>query len=169
MRLTLTASDAGVRASCGDARAVVASPPLPDRLWAAALDALTTLLGADAAALDLATDTDHVVLLDVETLGSPAPVLSRADLRALPDRAPHTWALVEAGRYAVLGLDGYLAARLTRGVWLVGLDPVGRGAEVERVVAGEPFGSSDPDCAAGLALPVSLVVSLPAPTDGAPS
>ncbi|WP_082623873.1 FGGY family carbohydrate kinase [Nocardioides sp. Soil805] len=35
----------------------------------------------------------------------------------LAEHEPHTWALVESGRYAVGTLDSYLVARMTRGTW----------------------------------------------------
>lgn len=165
MRLLLTVSGRRVHGVCGERTASAEAAPLPDRLWASAIDVLADLASAGPTSLAVATDTDDVVLLDVETLGSPAPVLTREIWRRLPDDAPHTWALVEDGRYAVLSLDGYLAARLTRGLWLVGLDPVGRGAPVERVAAGQPVGATDPTCAAGLALPLRLVLGDDVVTD----
>ena len=37
----------------------------------------------------------------------------------LAEHEPHTWALVEEGRYAVGTVDSYLVARMTRGTWHV--------------------------------------------------
>ena len=37
----------------------------------------------------------------------------------LAEQEPHTWALVESGRYAVGTVDSYLIARMTRGTWHV--------------------------------------------------
>ena len=37
----------------------------------------------------------------------------------LAEHEPHTWALVESGRYAVGTVDSYLIARMTRGTWHV--------------------------------------------------
>ena len=37
----------------------------------------------------------------------------------LAEHEPHTWALVEQGRYAVGTVDSYLVARMTRGTWHV--------------------------------------------------
>ena len=37
----------------------------------------------------------------------------------LAENEPHTWALVESGRYAVGTVDSYLIARMTRGTWHV--------------------------------------------------
>ncbi|PUA80588.1 FGGY family carbohydrate kinase [Nocardioides currus] len=42
-----------------------------------------------------------------------------AKLGWLAEHEPHTWALVEAGRYAIGTLDSYLVARMTRGTWHV--------------------------------------------------
>jgi glycerol kinase len=35
----------------------------------------------------------------------------------LAENEPHTWALVESGRYAIGTVDSYLIARMTRGTW----------------------------------------------------
>jgi glycerol kinase len=47
------------------------------------------------------------------------PYFSGTKLTWLRENEPHTWALVEAGRYAVGTVDSYLVARMTRGTWHV--------------------------------------------------
>jgi glycerol kinase len=47
------------------------------------------------------------------------PYFSGTKLTWLAEREPHTWALVESGRYAVGTVDSYLVARMTRGTWHV--------------------------------------------------
>jgi glycerol kinase len=47
------------------------------------------------------------------------PYFSGTKLRWIAEEEPHTWALVESGRYAVGTVDSYLIARMTRGVWHV--------------------------------------------------
>ncbi len=47
------------------------------------------------------------------------PYFSATKLRWLAEHEPHTWALVESGRYAVGTVDSYLIARMTRGTWHV--------------------------------------------------
>ncbi len=47
------------------------------------------------------------------------PYFSGTKLRWLAENEPHTWALVESGRYAVGTVDSYLIARMTRGTWHV--------------------------------------------------
>ncbi len=47
------------------------------------------------------------------------PYFSATKLMWLAEHEPHTWALVEAGRYAVGTVDSYLIARMTRGTWHV--------------------------------------------------
>src|ERR1044071_5418662 len=37
----------------------------------------------------------------------------------LAEHEPHTWALVQSGRYAVGTVDSYLIARMSRGTWHV--------------------------------------------------
>ena len=44
------------------------------------------------------------------------PYFSATKLRWLAEHEPHTWALVESGRYAIGTVDSYLVARLTRGL-----------------------------------------------------
>jgi glycerol kinase len=44
------------------------------------------------------------------------PYFSGTKLMWLREHEPHTWALVESGRYAIGTVDSYLIARLTRGV-----------------------------------------------------
>ena len=47
------------------------------------------------------------------------PYFSGTKLSWLAEHEPHTWALVESGRYAVGTVDSYLIARMTRGTWHV--------------------------------------------------
>jgi glycerol kinase len=47
------------------------------------------------------------------------PYFSGTKLTWLKENEPHTWALVESGRYAVGTVDSYLIARMTRGTWHV--------------------------------------------------
>jgi glycerol kinase len=45
------------------------------------------------------------------------PYFSGTKLVWLAENEPHTWALVEDGRYAIGTVDSYLVARMTRGLW----------------------------------------------------
>ena len=54
------------------------------------------------------------MLWDRETLSSP-----RRAIVWQAEHEPHTWALVQSGRYAVGTVDSYLIARMTRGTWHV--------------------------------------------------
>jgi glycerol kinase len=47
------------------------------------------------------------------------PYFSGTKLAWIAEHEPHTWALVESGRYAIGTVDSYLVARMTRGVWHV--------------------------------------------------
>jgi glycerol kinase len=47
------------------------------------------------------------------------PYFSGTKLRWIAEQEPHTWALVEDGRYAIGTVDSYLVTRLTRGTWHV--------------------------------------------------
>ena len=47
------------------------------------------------------------------------PYFSGTKLTWLADNEPHTWALVQSGRYAVGTIDSYLIARMSRGTWHV--------------------------------------------------
>jgi glycerol kinase len=47
------------------------------------------------------------------------PYFSGTKLRWIAEHEPHTWALVEDGRYAVGTVDSYLISRMTRGTWHV--------------------------------------------------
>src|SRR5690606_28998414 len=47
------------------------------------------------------------------------PYFSGTKLAWLRENEPHTWALVESGRYAVGTVDSYLITRMTRGNWHV--------------------------------------------------
>lgn len=103
----------------------------PEEVWRAALAAAREVLGqVDRNAvrgLGVTGQRGTVVLWDRDTLGSPRPAIAGADRRTgtaspadrlawLAEHEPHTWALVEADRYAVGTLDSYLVARMTRGL-----------------------------------------------------
>lgn len=45
------------------------------------------------------------------------PYFSGTKLTWLRENEPHTWALVDSGRYAIGTVDSYLIARMTRGTW----------------------------------------------------
>ncbi len=47
------------------------------------------------------------------------PDFSGTKLTWLAEHEPHTWALVQDGRYAIGTVDSYLIARMTRGTWHV--------------------------------------------------
>jgi glycerol kinase len=47
------------------------------------------------------------------------PYFSATKLAWIAEHEPHTWALVESGRYAIGTVESYLVARMTRGVWHV--------------------------------------------------
>jgi glycerol kinase len=47
------------------------------------------------------------------------PYFSGTKLRWIAEHEPHTWALVEDGRYAIGTVDSYLVNRMTRGTWHV--------------------------------------------------
>src|SRR3954454_20795651 len=47
------------------------------------------------------------------------PYFSGTKLVWLAEEQPHTWSLVQSGRYAVGTVDSYLIARMTRGTWHV--------------------------------------------------
>ena len=47
------------------------------------------------------------------------PYFSGTKLRWIAEQEPHTWALVEDGRYAIGTVDSYLVTRMTRGTWHV--------------------------------------------------
>jgi glycerol kinase len=49
----------------------------------------------------------------------PDPAAAAVRLRWLAEHEPHTWALVEDGRYAVGDAGSYLVARMSRGTWHV--------------------------------------------------
>ena len=99
----------------------------PDALWRAVLgacgDALAGVARSAPSALALSARAGEVLLWDTETLGSPQTSLPGPDappaaaLAHLVEHEPHTWALVESGRYALGTLDSYLVARMTRGTW----------------------------------------------------
>jgi len=49
----------------------------------------------------------------------PDPYFSATKLMWLAEHEPHTWALVESGRYAIGTVDSYLITRMTRGTYHV--------------------------------------------------
>jgi glycerol kinase len=107
------------------------------------------------------------------------PYFSGTKLLWLAEHEPHTWALVEQGRYAVGTVDSYLVARMTRGVhhvtdvsnasrtllmdlrsgeWsdeLCGLFGVPRDALPELVPNWGEIGRTDPASFCGLDLPIA--------------
>jgi glycerol kinase len=107
------------------------------------------------------------------------PYFSGTKLVWLREHEPHTWALVEEGRYAVGTVDSYLVARMTRGTWhvtdvsnasrtllmdlstgqwsdeLCDLFGVPRDALPELVPNWGEIGTTDPASFCGLELPVS--------------
>ncbi len=109
------------------------------------------------------------------------PYFSGTKLRWLAEHEPHTWALVESGRYAIGTVDSYLIARMTRGTWhvtdvsnacrtllldlatgewsdeLCGLFGVPRDALPDLVPNWGEIATTDPTSFCGLSLPVSGV------------
>jgi glycerol kinase len=107
------------------------------------------------------------------------PYFSGTKLTWLREHEPHTWALVESGRYAVGTVDSYLVARMTRGTWhvtdvsnasrtllmdlstgewsdeLCALFGVPRDALPELVPNWGEIGTTDPATFCGLELPIS--------------
>jgi glycerol kinase len=107
------------------------------------------------------------------------PYFSGTKLTWLREHEPHTWALVESGRYAVGTVDSYLVARMTRGTWhvtdvsnasrtllmdlstgtwsdeLCELFGVPRDALPELVPNWGEIGTTDPKVFAGLELPIA--------------
>ncbi|MGD9959661.1 hypothetical protein [Nocardioides sp.] len=134
----------------------------PDSVWRAALTATRAVLGAGpyvVSLLEVVCPGDLVAVWDVETLGSPSPLLEPAELDLLPTQAPHTWALVEQGRYAVGTLESYLVARLTRGTWHVSVKADLAAPAValpEKVAAGTMVGRTEPSVFLGLDVPLRL-------------
>jgi glycerol kinase len=107
------------------------------------------------------------------------PYFSGTKLMWLAENEPHTWALVESGRYAVGTVDSYLIARMTRGTYhvtdvsnasrtllldleqgdwsdeLLGLFGVPRDALPELVPNWGEIATTDPKTFLGLSLPIS--------------
>ncbi len=107
------------------------------------------------------------------------PYFSGTKLSWLAENEPHTWALVESGRYAVGTVDSYLVARMTRGTWhvtdvsnasrtllfdleagdwsdeLCGLFGVPRDALPDVVPSWGEIGASDSSAFCGLSLPIA--------------
>ncbi len=136
----------------------------PDSVWRATLAAARGVLASYAVnAVEVTTTSGLIALWDVETLGSPCPLLTLEELGNLPDSEPHTWALVEAGRYAVGTLESYVIARLTRGTWHVSAAEPGRqplpapqGALADLVIPGAPFARTEPSVFLGLDVAIRL-------------
>jgi glycerol kinase len=107
------------------------------------------------------------------------PYFSGTKLTWLKENEPHTWALVDEGRYAVGTVDSYLVARMTRGTWhvtdvsnasrtllmdlstgqwsdeLCALFGVPRDALPDLVPNWGEIGTTDPASFCGLALPIA--------------
>jgi glycerol kinase len=107
------------------------------------------------------------------------PYFSGTKLTWLAENEPHTWTLVQEGRYAVGTVDSYLVARMTRGTWHVtdvsnasrtllmdlrsgqwsdemcDLFGVPSGALPELVPNWGEIGTTDPQSFCGLELPVA--------------
>ncbi len=107
------------------------------------------------------------------------PYFSGTKLMWLAENEPHTWALVESGRYAIGTVDSYLIARMTRGTYhvtdvsnasrtllldleagdwsdeLLGLFGVPRDALPELVPNWGEIATTDPKTFLGLSLPIS--------------
>ena len=107
------------------------------------------------------------------------PYFSGTKLTWLAEHEPHTWALVQSGRYAVGTVDSYLVARMTRGTWhvtdvsnasrtllmdlstgdwsdeLCGLFGVPRDALPDLVPNWGEIATTDPSSFAGLELPIA--------------
>ncbi len=115
---------------------------------------------------------------DAETLGSPRPAFAPGDqrgntaerLRWVAEHEPHTWALVEQGRYVVGPAASYVLARLTLGTWhvvdpthatVIGplVDDAPEAALPELVASSGPVGSTQPRAFGGLAVPVTAFVA----------
>ncbi|GAA1769034.1 glycerol kinase GlpK [Nocardioides hankookensis] len=107
------------------------------------------------------------------------PYFSGTKLMWLAENEPHTWALVESGRYAIGTVDSYLIARMTRGTYhvtdvsnacrtllmdlesgdwsdeLCGLFGVPRDALPELVPNWGEIAASDPKTFLGLSVPIA--------------
>jgi len=107
------------------------------------------------------------------------PYFSGTKLVWLAENEPHTWALVQSGRYAIGTVDSYLIARMTRGTWhvtdvsnasrtllfdletgdwsdeLCALFGVPRDALPDLVPSWGEVGQSDPAVFCGLSLPIA--------------
>ncbi|KQW53366.1 glycerol kinase [Nocardioides sp. Root1257] len=107
------------------------------------------------------------------------PYFSGTKLMWLAENEPHTWALVESGRYAIGTVDSYLIARMTRGTYhvtdvsnasrtllldleagdwsdeLCGLFGVPRDALPELVPNWGEIAASDPKSFLGLSVPIA--------------
>lgn len=79
------------------------------------------ITGADRRATSVVDGLAPEVRDRVERLTGCPVEASRAGPRVawLAEHEPHTWALVESGRYAVGTVASYLVARMTRGLWHV--------------------------------------------------
>ena len=110
------------------------------------------------------------------------PYFSGTKLRWIAEHEPHTWALVEDGRYAIGTVDSYLITRMTRGTWhvtdvsnacrtllfdlaagawsdeLCGLFGVPRDALPDLVPSWGEIAHTDPKSFLGLELPISGIL-----------
>ena len=80
------------------------------------------IAGQDRRTTDICTrlhDAGHEERISELTGLRLDPSFSGPTLMWLAEHEPHTWALVESGRYAVGTVDSYLVARMTRGTWHV--------------------------------------------------
>ncbi|MCW2815521.1 MAG: glpK 2 [Nocardioides sp.] len=167
----------------------VPAGPAPDELWRAVLAAAGEVLAqvepADVVGLGI-TGAPALVLWDRDTLGSPRTIATGPfvpGLRHVAEHEPHTWALVEADRYAVGDVGSYLLARATRGLEHATdptaaarttlLDPTTRDWSEERcAAAGVPLdalpelvptwgllATTEPSTFLGLSLPVTGLVA----------
>jgi glycerol kinase len=163
-RLVLTFEDRAVTATVSARSVTEEYDDRPEDIWTAALAASAAALGdADVKEVGVRSTGGALVVWDQETMGSPTSLLDAVALGRLADTEPHTWALVEAGRYAVGPLDSYVIARMTRGIWNVmsasaadrlGALPAPPEALPEVLPDGEPVGRTEPSVFLGLDLPI---------------
>jgi glycerol kinase len=128
---------------------------------------------------DRLRDEGHEERVSRADRAAARPVLLRHQADLAAENEPHTWALVESGRYAVGTVDSYLIARMTRGTWhvtdvsnasrtllfdletgdwsdeLCGLFGVPRDALPELVPNWGEIGTTDPRTFCGLELPIA--------------
>lgn len=163
-RLVLTFEDRAVTATVAATSVTEEYDDRPEAIWTAALAASAAALGdAHVKEVGVRSTGGALAVWDQETMGSPTSLLDAVALGRLADTEPHTWALVEAGRYAVGPLDSYVIARMTRGIWNVmsasaadrlGALPAPPEALPEVLPDGEPVGRTEPSVFLGLDLPI---------------